>query len=174
LGFTKIAMLIFGMILFTSPFLASNQAFAGNNGCTSDADCINSSLCGANFDTCITDLGLCQGEAGNKCDDQNQCSSDICDPGTGDCTNPPDPFSQFCSSDDDECTIQHCDGAGSCVFLSTAPICQLVAGSLTPIDTTMVLAAGVQSISAWMFPIIVSAAGIAIVIARKFSKYQPE
>ena len=51
--------------------------------------------------------------------------------------------------------------------------CPLVAGSLTPIDTTMVLAAGVQSISAWMIPIIVSAAGIAIVIARKFSKYQP-
>ena len=44
----------------------------------------------------------------------------------------------------------------------------LVAGSLTPIDTTMVLVAGAQSISAWMIPVIVAGIGIAVVIARKF------
>jgi len=44
----------------------------------------------------------------------------------------------------------------------------VVAGSLTPIDTTMVLVAGAQSISAWMIPVIVSGIGFAIVIARKF------
>jgi len=44
----------------------------------------------------------------------------------------------------------------------------LVAGSLTPIDSTMVLVAGAQSISAWMIPVIVAGIGIAIVIARKF------
>jgi len=46
--------------------------------------------------------------------------------------------------------------------------CTLVAGSLTPIDTTMVLVAGAQSISAWMIPVIVAGIGFAIVIARKF------
>jgi len=44
----------------------------------------------------------------------------------------------------------------------------MVAGSLTPIDTTMVLVAGAQSISAWMIPVIVAGIGFAIVIARKF------
>jgi len=44
----------------------------------------------------------------------------------------------------------------------------LVAGSLTPIDTTMVLVAGTHSVAAWMIPVIVSAIGFAIVIARKF------
>ena len=44
----------------------------------------------------------------------------------------------------------------------------MVAGSLTPIDTTMVLLAGTQSISSWMIPVIVAGIGIGIVIARKF------
>ncbi len=51
---------------------------------------------------------------------------------------------------------------------SATSSCQIVGGSLTPIDTTMVLVAGAQSISAWMIPVIVSGIGIAIVIARKF------
>jgi len=44
----------------------------------------------------------------------------------------------------------------------------LVAGSLTPIDTTMVLVAGTQSIASWMIPVIVAGIGIGIVVARKF------
>jgi len=44
----------------------------------------------------------------------------------------------------------------------------VVGGSLIPIDTTMLLAAGAQSISAWMIPVIVAGIGFAIVIARKF------
>ncbi len=44
----------------------------------------------------------------------------------------------------------------------------VVAGSLTPIDTTMVLVASAQSTSAWMIPVIVAGIGFAIVIARKF------
>ncbi len=44
----------------------------------------------------------------------------------------------------------------------------LVGGSLIPIDMTMVLLAGAQSISAWMIPVIVAGTGFAIVIARKF------
>jgi len=43
-----------------------------------------------------------------------------------------------------------------------------VGGEFIPLDTTMVLLAGTQTTAAWMIPVIVSAIGIAIVIARKF------
>ncbi len=43
-----------------------------------------------------------------------------------------------------------------------------VGGQLIPLDTTMVLAAGAQYTAAWMIPVIVSAIGIGIVLARKF------
>ena len=43
----------------------------------------------------------------------------------------------------------------------------LVGGELLPIETTSLLLAGAQSFS-WMIPVIVSAIGIGIVIARKF------
>jgi len=43
-----------------------------------------------------------------------------------------------------------------------------IGGEIIPLDTTMVLAAGAQYTAAWMIPAIVSAIGIAIVIARKF------
>ena len=44
----------------------------------------------------------------------------------------------------------------------------MVGGELIPLDTTMVLVAGTQTTAAWMIPVIVSAIGIGIVIARKF------
>ena len=44
----------------------------------------------------------------------------------------------------------------------------MVGGSLVPIDMTMILLAGTQSISSWMIPVIVAGIGIGIVIARKF------
>jgi len=44
----------------------------------------------------------------------------------------------------------------------------MVGGDMIPIDSTMVLAAGAQYTAAWMIPVIVSAIGIGIVIARKF------
>ena len=43
-----------------------------------------------------------------------------------------------------------------------------VGGELIPLETTMVLVAGTHSVAAWMIPVIVSAIGIGIVIARKF------
>jgi len=44
----------------------------------------------------------------------------------------------------------------------------VVGGELLPIDTTALLLAGTQMNAAWMIPVIVSAIGIGIVIARKF------
>ena len=43
-----------------------------------------------------------------------------------------------------------------------------VGGELLSIDTTSVLLAGTQTTAAWMIPVVVSAIGIGIVIARKF------
>jgi len=43
-----------------------------------------------------------------------------------------------------------------------------VGGEFIPLDSTMVLTAGAQYTAAWMIPVIVSAIGIAIVVARKF------
>jgi len=48
------------------------------------------------------------------------------------------------------------------------PPTMAVGGDIIPLDTTMVLVAGTQTIAAWMIPVLVSAIGIAIVIARKF------
>jgi len=45
---------------------------------------------------------------------------------------------------------------------------QPVGGELIPLDSTMVLVAGTQTTVAWMIPVIVSAIGIGIVLARKF------
>jgi len=45
---------------------------------------------------------------------------------------------------------------------------QPVGGEMIPLDTSMVLLAGTHSVAAWMIPVIVSAIGIGIVIARKF------
>ena len=44
----------------------------------------------------------------------------------------------------------------------------MVGGELLPIDTTALLLAGTQMNAAWMIPVIVSAIGIGIVLARKF------
>jgi len=43
-----------------------------------------------------------------------------------------------------------------------------IGGELIPIETSMVLVAGSQNTAAWMIPVLVSAIGIGIVIARKF------
>ena len=42
----------------------------------------------------------------------------------------------------------------------------VVGGSMIPIDTTSLLLAG-ASVNAWMIPVVLSAAGFAILIARK-------
>jgi len=67
------------------------------------------------------------------------------------------------------------DSAGGSMVtidMFSAPWClkngKPVGGEPIALDTTMVLVAGTQSTAAWMIPVIVSAIGIAIVIARKF------
>jgi len=49
-----------------------------------------------------------------------------------------------------------------------ATFCRAVGGDMIQMETTSILAAGAQYTAAWMIPVIVSAIGIGIVIARKF------
>jgi len=51
--------------------------------------------------------------------------------------------------------------------LTVIPV-SVVGGELIPLDSTMILVAGAQYNAAWMIPVIISAIGIGIVIARKF------
>ncbi len=165
----KLLVLIAFSVLLLVPVGAQN-AFAGvTNGCVDDSDCIDGD------DVCF---------AGERCDT-----------GSGMCVNIDDPpLSTPCDIDGDACTVQHCDGAGSCVFLSpvvcndgdicngqeicepatgcvsvppTAPLCA-VGGYIIPVESTPVVLAGAQTSASWMIPVIISAIGIGIVIARKF------
>ncbi len=70
----------------------------------------------------------------------------------------------------DQCTLtpQQCsDQLNSCRAIIQPP-CVTVGGEIIGIETTSVLAAGAQYTAAWMIPVLVSAIGIGIVIARKF------
>jgi len=49
-----------------------------------------------------------------------------------------------------------------------AQLCRAIGGDMIQMQTTSVLAAGAQYTAAWMIPVLVSAIGIGIVIARKF------
>jgi len=143
MSISKIAMLTFGLVILASSILISNQAYAGNN-----------------------QVGPCFSNA--DCDDANQCTDDICDLLTNICDNPNDPDGQSCD-DFERCTEPDTCQSGVCT--GGPNLC--VSGTPLPIDTTAVLVGGTQVTVSWMIPVIVSAAGIAVVLARKFSKYQP-
>ncbi len=82
---------------------------------------------------------------------------------------------QTCAGCDLEFEI--CEGDGMSIYEECAAIrdsckralmCNAVGGEFIGIETTSVLAAGAQYTAAWMIPVLVSAIGIGIVIARKF------
>ena len=120
----------------------SQQAFAGDpvgGECSTDSDCDDGVSC--TVDTCQT--GQCSNTPNDaSCDDQNVCNgAEICVAGIG-CQPPllpPPPL----------------------------PECR-VGGFMIPLDTTSLVVAGAQMNASWMIPVIVSAIGIGIVIARKF------
>ncbi len=153
----------------------SQSAFAGSGAgdiCIDSSNCIPTAPC--MILGCVAGICVDQGNAPGccasnfDCDDANQCTDDICNIDTNLCSFPNDPPGQPCD-DGDICTEpDQCDGAGACSGLS---VC--VVGTVLPIDTTAVLVAGTHMTASWMIPVIVAGIGIGIVIARKFSKYQP-
>jgi len=155
-------------VIFVTSMFNVEPSYAGGNGCLDDTDCVNDGDFCNGFETCNTGTGICEFTGPINCDDANQCTEDMCDPATGACSFPNDPAGTPCD-DGEICTEpDECDGAGVC---SGPLVC--VAGTVLQIDTTAVLVAGTQMTASWMIPVIVSGIGIGIVIARKFSKYQP-
>jgi len=156
--------------------------FCDNGSCTPGSSFPLSTSCERDGDLCTIDhcdgAGSCVALSSVDCvAGDGVCEAgEECNSATGSCEDLPDPLlSTPCELDGDLCTVDHCDGEGSCVFLSLVdePMCEPVGGEIIQIDTTSVLLGATQTAVSWTIPIIVSAAGIAIVIARKFSNYQP-
>ena len=63
-------------------------------------------------------------------------------------------------------TSQGSKGLGASNFNHLSAVA--VGGELILMESTMVLVAGAQNTAAWMIPAIVAAAGIGLVLARKF------
>jgi hypothetical protein len=85
-----------------------------------------STPCEEDGDLCTTDHcngnGLCVFESSVSCPGPTgPCDGgEVCNEQTGACEPQPDqPSSTPCEADGDQCTIDHCDGAGSCVNEST-------------------------------------------------------
>lgn len=75
-------------------------------------------------DTCTA--GVCGGPARDCSSLNNQCQQGTCDENLDNCV--PDytnyPLSTPCEADENKCTIDHCDGKGSCVLKENVPIPQ--------------------------------------------------
>jgi len=175
----KITIAFLSISLLMSFGLVSNQAFAGgfcgdgqNN---SDEECDDGTAsngtteCGCASDCTFPVFGTqCGDQTDTQCSNPNSCS------GAGVCLAQNEGEGVDCSVN--ACTDDECDGNGACEEGDplTTPECSRVGGELIPIETTSLILAGTQSTFSWMIPITVSAIGIAIVVARKFSKYQPD
>ena len=177
----KIIIAFLSISLLMSFGLVSNQAFAGNgcfqiepgtpcgdptdNDCTNPDTCDEQEICQPNHEA---NGVACGDQTDTQCSNPNSCS------GAGVCLAQNEGEGVDCSVN--ACTDDECDGLGACEEGDplTTPECSRVGGELIPIETTSLILAGTQSTFSWMIPITVSAIGIAIVVARKFSKYQPD
>ncbi len=88
-----------------------------------------STPCEADGNLCTTDhcngTGGCVKQRDKDCSAfDGQCQRGLCDPGTGACF--PDfslfPFSRPCEAEGNLCTIDHCNGFGSCIFNSSVVV----------------------------------------------------
>ena len=160
--------IIFGItliVVYTPP------AFGGFGSCNDDSDCPIREC--AVFSCINSDCIPNSMPAGTPCGDptDNDCTNpDTCN-GSITCLPRNEPQGTSCDANEDSCTTDQCDNIGRCV---AGPSECVVGGEMIPIGTTSLILAGTQSAFSWMIPITVSAIGIAIVIAKKFSKYQPE
>lgn len=86
---------------------------AAGTSCERDGNLCTHDQCDGSGSCVTVDNVVCPGAAG-VCDAGQQCV-----PATGLCANLPDPpLSTPCETDGNLCTNEHCDGNGSCVFLS--------------------------------------------------------
>lgn len=101
-----------------------------SNECTTDS-CIPTSgcdhkprtgaACASDGKACTTDVcdgtGMCT-HPDISCNDGNECTDDTCNPNTGVCAHNNRGFGSACSSDDLACTLDICNGFGTCTHYS--------------------------------------------------------
>jgi len=88
-----------------------------------------------------------------------------------DCDTLQQEFERFCPQTDgvsSQTQITTCQQLEQVLQTCRPTFCPAVGGVFEGVDTTSLLVTGAQSNAAWMIPVIVSAIGIGIVIARKF------
>jgi len=143
-------------------------------------ECTNQDTCdggGACADSGIQAVGTACGDpADTECKNSDTCN-DI-----GNCQSNDEPDNTSCD-DGELCTIDEFCKDGVCGMGTETPILACmdddsepgsdVGGTIIPIDTISLILAGTQTIMSWLIPVTISAIGITIVIARKFSKYEP-
>ncbi len=154
----KIAIAFLSISLIASFGLASNQAFAGDpcEDCEIQLDiCLDANTSEDPFEDskCVETYKLCLEDSECPITACIQCDFDVasCILATVGSQTP---------IDDCFATFDTCLQRNQC-FAS-------VGGELIGIDSTALLVTGAQMNASWMIPVIVSAIGIGIVIARKF------
>jgi len=86
-----------------------------------------------------------------------------------DCDELEEVFLEFCTVGvGSQSQITECNQLFQSIQLCRPTFCRAVGGDMIQMETTSILAAGAQYTAAWMIPVLVSAIGIGIVIARKF------
>jgi len=165
----------------------------GDDNGTTTCGCTDSCTLPGSGTECRESTGSC--DPAESCDGAGSCDDDVLEPeftACGDqsdtqCSNP-----NSCSDagvclarneapgtscEATECTDPDtCDDSGKCTQGQrlTTPECVPVGGELIPLDTTSLILASTQTTFSWLIPITISVIGIAIVIATRFSKLQPE
>ncbi len=157
----KIAIEFLSLSLIASFGLASNQAFAGDpvDPC----------------EDCETELDICLAGTGGdpiedsecveiykSCLEADECPIDACIQCDFDVAN------CILTSDRSPSAIEACFAIFDSCLETNRCFDPTVGGEFIVIDSTALLVTGAQMNAAWMIPVIVSAIGIGIVIARKF------
>ena len=108
----------------------TNEDCNDSNACTNDV-CTNNQCqhpkvtcndnVGCTNDVCDPSLGCVYTPDDGKCSPDTQCADYYCD-AVLDCKVDYDPLSTPCEADSSKCTIDHCNGSGSCVFKENVPV----------------------------------------------------
>ncbi|MBI3246545.1 MAG: hypothetical protein HYZ50_08575 [Deltaproteobacteria bacterium] len=91
------------------------------DGCSCEQkSCDDGNAC--TTDTCDAATATCQNVNAVVCSALGTCyDAGVCDPASGECSNPPKSEGASCDADGDACTIGQCDGAGQCGSESLVP-----------------------------------------------------
>ena len=107
-GFDTVAGCEVGLIYDSQ--IVPNTVTIHQISCLVDADCDDNNLC--TVEICDQGTGTCLIAPGLECNDDNLCTTDTCDPETGECV-----FDPVGCNDWDACTAESCNpGTGECEY----------------------------------------------------------